>query len=274
MDIRKEENQRKEFKSILLELAKDQTMLEDAHKRSEMYERLEALYYNESKELRFRHYYSDIFTVLTIVKQDALKGDINILGQNLGVLRKGYQVKNQDSNRNDIDISNEIKKLYDHVSLDIARMLYSDSGDWKISGEPAIKKMQSEVKCLESHVNSATEKMNNAAKEYIAILGIFASIVISFVAGISFSTSILGAINSASVYRISLLACIIGLVFTNVLYWLFYYIDRIINGPKEHNIKFLIITNATFLILIALIIGAWYFGVVENRNIRLGAGLI
>lgn len=266
MDIFKEENQRKEFKSILLELAEDQKMLENAQKRKEMYERLEQLYYNEDKELRFRHYYSDIFTVLTIVKQDASKGDINILGQNLGVLRKGYQVKNKDSKGKDIDISNEIRKLYDHVSLDIARMLYSDGGDWKVSGEPQISEMQSKVKNLETHVNSSTEKMNNAAKEYIAILGIFASIVISFVAGISFSTSILGVINSASVYRITLLACIIGLVFANMLHWLFYYIDRIINGPKEQNSRLLITTNAVFLVLIALIIIAWYFGVVEYRN--------
>jgi hypothetical protein len=109
----------------------------------------------------------------------------NNLGQNLGILRQGYQPINCDASGNLIDISGEIRKLYDHVNLDIERISYTDKGDWRISGKAAVEEVQKQVSTLESQVDLAVEKMTNASKEYIAILGIFASIVIAFVSGIS-----------------------------------------------------------------------------------------
>ena len=85
MDLTKEQSQRKEFCDILFELAKNQEILQDKATRHEMYKRLEALYYSPNKEDRYRHFYSDIFTVLTQIQQASNQGDINILGQNLSV---------------------------------------------------------------------------------------------------------------------------------------------------------------------------------------------
>ena len=82
-----------------------------------------------NKEKNFVHFYSDIFSVLTQVKQNPELGDINILGQNLDVIRNGYQSKNKAEDGHTIDVSDAINKLYDHVNLDIARMLYTDAGD-------------------------------------------------------------------------------------------------------------------------------------------------
>lgn len=97
-----------------------------------MYRRLEELYDSPDGEHRYRHFYSDIFGILTEIKNDATLGDINILGQNLSEIRKGYRVQNTRENGEFIDIRTSINKLYDHVSLDIARMAYSDAGDWKV----------------------------------------------------------------------------------------------------------------------------------------------
>ncbi len=63
----------------------------------------------------------------------------NILGQNLGQIRKGYQQKSYANRGEPIDVSDSIKKLYDHVSLDIARMSCSDADELKISGEKPFK---------------------------------------------------------------------------------------------------------------------------------------
>lgn len=278
MDIGREEEQRKEFKSILFDLAKDQTMLQDSTKRSEMYQRLERLYYNKEKNKRFRHYYSDIFQVLVSIQkaENGSLGDIDILGQNLDVIRKGYQPINKDEDGSTIDISDSIRKLYDHVNLDIARIAYSDKGDWKVSQEESIQNLNERVdnyndqmQTFEKNLNDATEKMNAASKEHIAILGIFASVVIALTAGISFSTSILGAINQASVYRVLMLAAVIGLVLVNILYALFLYVDKLVNGPKDRKIKPLILANVLFLGLIVSILIAWSHGWVEARNARL-----
>ena len=139
MDLTKESHQRKEFCDILFELARSQELLQDAYYRSNMYKRLEALYDAESPEKRFRHFYTDIFSVLTQIQQNAELGDINILGQNLDVIRNGYKSQNKASDgMRTIDVSDAIKKLYDHVNLDIARITYSDAADRRISGESSL----------------------------------------------------------------------------------------------------------------------------------------
>lgn len=276
MDLSKEQRQRKEFCDILFELATKQEMFQDASTRSAMYKRLEELYYSSDKEESFRHFYSDIFTVLTQIQHDPQLGDINILGQNLSVIRAGYKVKNRDEHGNKIDISDSIRKLYDHVSLDIARILYSNAGDRETSGEVAISKIQSQIKQINTDVQKARaaqevveKEIEKQQKEYITILGIFAAVVLAFTGGIAFSTSVLENINTVSSYRIIVVVLMIGLVLINVLFGLFYYVDRLVNGKENKKLKPLWISNIVIGILLAATVIAWYFGYIERRNDRI-----
>ena len=99
------------------------------------------------------------------------------------------------------------------------------------------------------------ERLGNAQREYIAILGIFAAVVLAFTGGIAFSTSVLQNLHISSIYRIVLAVVIIGLVLVNLLYGLFYYIGQLVNKNAENNLKPLWIVNLVFLlILIAIII--------------------
>lgn len=61
MDITSEENNREEFRKILLDLSKSQETLRDASERARFYVRLENLYQPDKNGIQFRHYYSDIF---------------------------------------------------------------------------------------------------------------------------------------------------------------------------------------------------------------------
>lgn len=278
MDLTKEQSQRKEFCDILFELAKNQEILQDKGTRHEMYKRLEALYYSPNKEDRYRHFYSDIFTVLTQIQQASNQGDINILGQNLSLIRAGYNPQNRDEQGNIIDISDSIRKLYDHVSLDIARISYSDAGDRKTAGETAIVDMQSQLNQIKTEIDKAKIAQNNVEaelgkqqREYIAILGIFAAIVLAFTGGIAFSTSVLKSINTVSVYRITMVSLIIGLVLINVLFGLFYYVDRLVNGLQKNRkkLKPLLFSNVILCVLLSITIIAWYCGWVEKRDTRI-----
>ena len=278
IDLTKEQSQRKEFCDILFELAKNQEILQDKATRHEMYKRLEALYYSPNKEDRYRHFYSDIFTVLTQIQQASNQGDINILGQNLSLIRAGYNPQNRDEQGNIIDISDSIRKLYDHVSLDIARISYSDAGDRKTAGETAIVDMQSQLNQIKTEIDKAKIAQNNVEaelgkqqREYIAILGIFAAIVLAFTGGIAFSTSVLKSINTVSVYRITMVSLMIGLVLINVLFGLFYYVDRLVNGMQKNRkkLKPLLFSNVILCVLLSITIIAWYYGWVEKRDIRI-----
>ena len=101
MDLTRENQQRAEFRNLLFDLAKSQEILQDRSNRFAMYKRLEAIYDAPDNEKRFRHFYSDIFSVLTQIQQDPTLGNIDILAQNLDVIRNGYQAttKAQDGKR-------------------------------------------------------------------------------------------------------------------------------------------------------------------------------
>lgn len=292
MDISREKKQRNEFCNILFTLAKSQELLQDAGERSAMYKRLEALYYSKDDEEKFRHFYSDIFSVLTQLQLDSTLGDMNILGQNLMMIRAGYQPQNKDDAGKLIDIRDNIRKLYDHVSLDMARIMYSDAADRKISGEESISELQSQVtqakveieNIRKEHVNVKKEqentrkeqenikreqenteaKINSQQREYIAILGIFSAVVLTFVGGIAFSTSVLENIAQASVYRILIVTLMIGVVLVNSFFGMFYYVNALIS--KEKRIRPLWIANVVLLLLIVGVVVAWFFGTVEQRN--------
>ena len=190
MDIVKEERQRNEFRDLLFSLADSQKILQSSSERVEIYtlmdavhpprkghalrcalgyKQLEGLYYSVNPKEAFRHYYSDIFSVLSRIQQGDQPGSIDVLGQNLMELRKRYKPVNYDSDNKLIDISDNIRKLYDHVSLDI-------------------------------------------------------------------------------------------------VYGLFYYIDRVVREKKEHRLFPFIWVNVIWMVLIALTVGAWLFGLVEKRN--------
>lgn len=175
---------RQEFRLILLELSADQEILKEPKKRSSFYLRLEKLYYAPDNEKRFRHFYSDIFSVLTQINDGDDQGSIDVLGQNMDILLCGYQAKNSDDEGKLIDISDQIRKLYDHISLDIARIKYSEKGDVEVSGQESIEKIRSQINddeskiiTLQDSVKEATVKADKMQKEYVSILAIFAAVI-------------------------------------------------------------------------------------------------
>ena len=121
---------------------------------------------------------------------------------------------------------------------------------------------------LDSQMDAVRKTVQDAQKEYITILGIFASIVLAFTAGIAFSTSVLENMHKVTVYRAVLVALVIGLVLVNCLYGLFYYLSKLVKDQDGSKVLPLIITNAIFLLLILLTCVAWCHGVIEKRNAR------
>ena len=273
-----EAKKRNEFYRILIDLSLNEQILESSEKKESMYRRLEDLYYSEDKKDKYRHFYSDIFLAMTSVEQakNEKLGSIDILGENLKVIRENYEPHNYDSTGNLIDISANIQKLYDHVSLEIARIRFADANYRNTIGSSTINNINSQLNNLKNDIEIANnnqkdilEKSKKQQQEYIAILGIFASIVLTFTAGIAYSTSVLENINSISPYRIILISLIIGLVLINALFGLFYYIDRLVNGNDNVNnskVKPMVITNLILLILIAFTLFAWNYRFIERRN--------
>lgn len=265
-----EENKREEFKQILYKLALQEVDI-DKKEHDLIIEKLEKLYWNEDKgdNTGFRHFYSDIFAVLAeIQNEQPAKGSVDILGNNLGIIRGEYQKnKNKDKNKKPIDISENLKKLFDHVSLDIARMTYSDAGDNRISNSEAVKKIHLEIDELKNDLEESkkkvgveAKKLDSMQKEYIAILGIFAAIVIAFVGQMTFSTSVLAnAYLLGDIFTIIAVVAMIGLAFVNVLFSLFYFVGKLVKDDGIISLKAWIALNIIGGVIIILMVGTHFF---------------
>ena len=133
-----------------------------------------------------------------------------------------------------------IIKIYDHFQLAL-HQIENVNNIFASSIEEAKENLKKEIKGVE--------------KEYISILGIFAAIVLAFVGGITFSTSVLQNISSVSVFRLLLIVDFLAFVLINIIHILVKFIFTINEkDAKIFNVKAL---NATCLVIAAAIIVAW-----------------
>lgn len=139
-----------------------------------------------------------------------------------------------------VDAQRIIVKIYDHVQLALYQ-IENTNNIFADSIEEAKENLHKQIKGVE--------------KEYITILGIFASIVLAFVGGITFSTSVLQNISAVSIFRLLLTVDFLAFVLINTIYVLVKCIFAINDKSTDmFNIK---IVNITCLVIACAIIGAW-----------------
>ncbi len=147
-------------------------------------------------------------------------------------------------------IQNSVIRLWDHVHLAMRQV---------DNAKQILETSTSEAK--QSLYDELYREFKGMEKEYITILGIFATIVISFVSGITFSTSVLQNMHSVGIYRLTFVLLAIAFVLLNTINMLIQYIFRLNN---EGNYKFPIRgLNITIALLLALLIIAWLLNLKE-----------
>lgn len=284
-----ENKKREEFKQILFKLAESQQLLQNSSDRRNIYLALEKLYSSSDNDKPFRHYYSDILFVIISIRRDDSKGNLNFLSENIEYIRQHYYPINRDNKTNQIiDISDQIRKLSDHILLDVTRISYSDGNDIEISNANNIAKLNEDLNILQQQMNyyshtideaqsrseeisskadKLEEELSSAKTHYIEILGIFSGIVLAFVGGLVFSSSVLENIHQSSIYRLIIVICFIAALVLNSLFISFRAIEKIsiksLPLPKK---SAWIATNIIILAIIIFTSFAWYSGLVERRN--------
>ena len=210
-----EQTKREQLKELLTDLSQSQDILKDSNERTKYFSRLESIY-SGTEDDRFRHYYSDIFSCLTMIDNGDFTGRLDVLAENIRILKDKYSPSSKG-----LDISKQINKLFDHTNLEIARLNYNK----KINDRMAIG-----LKDLNEKTETAAdavEKIQKMQNEYITILGIFAAIVLAFTGGMTFSTSALENINAVSPYRLLTVVFIIGLILINLVWMLLDFISEL-----------------------------------------------
>lgn len=227
---------------------------------------LDAIYLNEDGEMNenFRHAYASISgKIRELSKLNAEDGlqvyQMDYLMQNIKAVYD-YAVEQ------DKPYIKSLFKLKDHIGLEAGRIALVEQLRWEImSSKESVatqlkdlndladeidgqvkesadlieefqnQSAQSEAKLQEIDKRSMdmVEKIEGVQKESITILGIFASIVLSFTAGIGFSSSVLENMSKGSPYRITAVIIAIALVLMNLMALLLGYIDKIRKVSEE-----------------------------------------
>ena len=144
-----------------------------------------------------------------------------------------------DNNEVSEDCKKMIVKIYDHFQLAL-HQIENVNNIFANSIEEAKENLQKQIKGVE--------------KEYITILGIFAAIVLAFVGGITFSTSVLQNISATSIFRLLLVVDFLAFVLINTIYILLKFIFAI----NDKNTKLL---NSACLLIAIIIVISWIFNV-------------
>lgn len=170
-----------------------------------------------------------------------------------------------------------LEKLYDHVNLE-AKCSGANSGRMKMlvdevgqankslvqsneelaKTEDALKSAKGALKSAKNAAIKAENKAKRMQTELIGILGVFSAVTLAFNAGISFTTSSIGATSSnTSIFQIAFIVSVVGFFLFNTLYAAFSFIYRLVHGPSKGGEQFcqtivVVICEASSILLMVL----------------------
>lgn len=122
---------------------------------------------------------------------------------------------------------NFVYKIIDHLNL--AQIQMGKIQEYcNLTNEKSIEEMNKQLEDEGKKIISKMHKnLNESSKQYITILGIFASIVLAFTGGVAFSTSVLSNIESASIYRLVFIISLLGFILFNTICVMFEFVREI-----------------------------------------------
>lgn len=216
----------------------------------------------------YRHFYSEISQYLDSLYIESYESSENLMNC-LGYI---------DEHKRDLEDDHVLKflKLYDHIKLEDQRaqqkkeifeeiektkeILFRENKQVKLLFEQELELANIELEKTRKRVaDDINEEIKDVQKSYITILGIFASIVIAFVSGITFSTSILQYMGGVSIHRMLGVGLGIAFVLINIIYMLARFIQEI-NKKKNEKVKYPIymgVINSVILLGFVLNIIYW-----------------
>lgn len=202
----KEEDKDKKLEEIIVSLCEKGDL---SSQTDQIIKDLKEIYQGE-----YRHKYSKITTIILNSTRDKEQAFMT-LTQNIRTLKEIQDNKEVES------IKPKLEKLYDHMNLECIRLQDFDEKMSRV--KDVSNKLEDD---LNKNYKKLSEELNKQQTQYITILGIFASIVLTFVGGLAFSTSVLSNIDKANAYRLVFVMAFIALFFGNILYLLFSFLSK------------------------------------------------
>lgn len=173
--------------------------------------------------------------------------DITINGIMESNIQSLLEYAYNESNNVPLDSCNVVVKIYDHYNLAIKQVALS------INSIESAKRFHAAT--IDEVKDELRRDLKRIEKDYITILGIFASVVLAFMGGISFSSAALENLQKGNVYRVVLVIIMLGLVLMNVVHMLIKFIAKI--NDKEWYIPNIWKYSLACVLLAGLVVVAW-----------------
>lgn len=177
----------------------------------------------------FKHYYSDFFPVVLEMFKEDNQYNIDYLSSNLEAIRSELELDYSNGTDQFKDIYSQFTKLCDHLNLQISELsvfskIEARTKDTKVSMDT----MTSKLKSATTELEKANKKANSLQTELIAVLSIFAAIVITFSGGITFLGSVMASIKDVAYFESVILAAIVcGMILFNTIFLMMYMVSKI-----------------------------------------------
>lgn len=226
-------------RKIMLNLCKSLSVTSNEYNPSDSIECIREFVESQNKIIRIL--YSEISNYIFNIETEEKRG---ILGTNLDKLMIGAHEKENLEE----DYLKIIIKIYDHYNLAVQQIKKSKdivTNEVVNTKEEFREEMRKEFKQME--------------RENITILGIFATIILAFVGGITFSSSVLNNIHKASIFRQVLVVDFLAFSVLNILFLLVSFISEI-NEKQIHIFKIKEL-NIIFLFIAFFTIIGWFFNI-------------
>lgn len=218
----------------------------------------------------YRHRYSDILSaIINGGNAEQSLERSSCLADNLHTLCDHADCPSRrDSKCGKVSLADSLRfyKLLDHVDLESQRLAVQNSAalDAIDAIEEATNLLSKNTKTYEEakstigevreQLKQVEEKASNIHRDTIAIIGVFAAIVITFASAMIFSESVLKNVSEASPVRLLVIALAVGFVSFNMLVALLLFLNRMSNVPSKAVVGIAIGVDVVLVVGIALLV--------------------
>ncbi|SPT68704.1 Uncharacterised protein [Anaerobiospirillum thomasii] len=230
-----EQNKYELLKTLLDDLSKTTSNKKDPE---EYAAQLRHIYSNN-----FRHSYSDI-SLFLLRNQDN-----NNLAEYVSFIAEGLKAIKDiiyDKYSTETSLKNSVSKLHDHIHLESVRLNYVT---YKLSNiDQEIAETNNLINEFNLKLKKSKKDINKLSTQYITILGIFASIVITVFVGFNLVTSVFSNIANTDIHKISFFCCLVGFIIFNTVIALLSFLSKIAS-IKLHTYIILILAIADIVLM-------------------------
>lgn len=177
----------------------------------------------------FRHSYSEFFPIIVDIAKEE-NYNLEFLSSNIeelkNILEQDYT--KEDKNKEFKGLYKPLVKLGDHLNLEIGRYNYFSSSEKRILDiEKYTEASQSKLINATVELENAKEKIHSMQTELVAVLGIFAAIVLTFSCSINLIGSVFDNMNEAPFFKATFFTSLCGFIIVNLIFLMMYFISKI-----------------------------------------------